>query len=124
MWINTLAAKGLSHKTINNLRGELSAAFRGGVIDGLAKSNPVEAITVPGSAEDAREPVFLTHAEFDHLLSCVRPDHQLLIETLAGTGMRWGETRELLVADVTGRLVTINRARKHSPDGQQTLADE
>ena len=76
---------------------------------------------MPGSAEDAREPVFLTHAEFDHLLSCVRPDHQLLIETLAGTGMRWGEARELLVADVTGRLVTINRARKHSADGQHRI---
>lgn len=122
-WINDLAAKGLSGKTIRNRHSLLAHAFRRAITDKLRTDNPAKSVTIPKTVTE--EMVFLTHGEFAILYSHVPRHWQPLVATLAATGLRFGEATALQVRDVhlndNPPTVTINRAWKHTDSKAREL---
>lgn len=119
--VNRWQADGLSSKTIANQHGLLAAVMTTAVRKGWAPSNPCSGMRLPRHDEHEREDmVILTRSQYSALLSCVEPLWQPLVETLAATGMRWGELAALCVGDVdTGRArIRIHRALKRDEHGQ------
>lgn len=115
-WVNELATR-LSGKSIRNRHSLLSAALTRAQRDGLIGDNPAKGVRLPTTVR--REPVFLTHADFAHLLDALPPYWHPLVVTLAGTGMRWGEATALAVkdVDVDHNTVHVRQGWKHT-DGK------
>jgi len=99
-WVNTLAAKELSGKTIRNLHGFLSGALNEAVRQKLILENPCAAMRMPTTSHKSTEMIFLTREEFAELYALIDPHYQPLVLTLVGTGMRFGEATALMVGDV------------------------
>jgi integrase len=99
-WVNGLAAKELSGKTIRNVHGFLSGALNEAVRQKLISENPCAAMRMPTTSHKSTEMTFLTREEFADLYELVDPHYQPLVLTLVGTGMRFGEATALMVADV------------------------
>ena len=49
----------------------------------------------------------LTHDEFDLLHDAMSPRYQLLLRTMVGKGLRWGEITALQVMDVQAASETV-----------------
>ena len=81
-WLNKLAEKNASGKTIKNKRDYLSGALKAAAKEGLIKANPCEGVRAP--RWDREEMCFLTHDEFNLLLERVPTYWQPLVVTLAG----------------------------------------
>jgi integrase len=112
-WVNDLAGH-YAGKTIANRHGFLYACLQSALEEGLILRNPCGRVRLPRT--EAVEKVFLTIAEYQQLLPFVPERHQLLIEVIAQTGMRWGEVSALRWSDFdlgTG-LVRVSRAWHHS----------
>lgn len=111
-WINAMRQAGAASKTIRNKHALLSAAMQSAVEEGLIPSNPVKGLKVPESMPP--EMIFLTPDEFRRLVNVVQPRWRLLVQTLALTGMRWGEATALTVADLDfhGHTIRIRQAWK------------
>lgn len=92
--------------------------------DGLVATNVARGVQPP-RGEARREAVFLTRDEVAGIVEAVPPRYQLLVEPLAGTGLRWGEATALEVRDVTltgdpgGRAgrVSVTKAWKTGESG-------
>lgn len=126
-WVNQMAMT-YAGKTIANRHGFLYACLQAAVEEGLIAKNPCGRIRLPRTEE--RSIVFLTIAEYQRLLTYVPERHQLLVELIAQTGMRWGEVSALRWSDfdiheepdpVTGDpvrigLVRVTRAWHHAND--------
>jgi integrase len=123
-WVNRLDQTGMADKTIRNLHGLLSATVHTAVDKGwLTGKNPCRGMRLPRRDHGDEAPTFLTHDEWQVLLSELKPYWQPLFTFLAGTGVRWGEAAGLTVGHVDLRAkvpaVRINQAARQTPNGQQ-----
>jgi integrase len=95
-WINQLDGT-LSPKTIKNVHSILSSALNG-CIPKWRADNPAKGIRLPqGSTSRA---TFLTRHEYHILVSHIPEYYRPVVQTLAMTGLRWGELVALQVGDV------------------------
>ena len=122
-WINFQAEDNNAAKSIKNRHGFLSAMFQSAVDDELITRNPCAKSRLPES--EGVEMVALSPNEFTMLLVYIPMKYQPLVQTLANTGMRWGEVTALKPGDFdldatdlhTGRpaaTVRVSRAWKSS----------
>lgn len=104
----------LGAKTIKNRHGFLYAMFQHAVQRGVVDRNPCEGTNMPAS--ESREMTFLSGDEYTRLLAYIPAQWQPLIQTLAGTGMRWGEATALRPGDfdLEAGVVRVSRAWKDS----------
>jgi integrase len=96
-FVAALAAR-RSAKTVRNVHALLSTVLRDAVLEGLLLTNPCAGTRLP--ADQRQEAVFLSPAELDRLLAAVPEQYRALVQTAAGTGMRWGELAGLPVSRV------------------------
>lgn len=122
-WVNSLAARGLSGKSIRNRHGLLSAALSAAVEADALPSNPVRRMRLPRTDHETTEMTFLTPAEFEHLYALIPPRYQPLVLTLVGTGMRWSEATALTAADVdlAHRSIRVRQAWKMTGTAARSL---
>jgi len=122
-WINELAAKGLSGKTIRNVHGFLSGALNEAVRQKLLAENPCTAMRMPTTSHKSTEMTFLTHDEFAELFALIDPHYRPLVLTLVGTGMRFGEATALMVGDVDleHHQLRVRQAWKKTGDSSREL---
>lgn len=110
--INSLVTAGKSDKTIANAHGLLAGIMNGAVIDGHAQRSPCMGVRLPRSSEHTKtEHRYLSHAEFHVLRAAIAPHFLPLLDTLAGTGMRWGEAEALQVKSFDPRAANIKITR-------------
>lgn len=120
-WVNSLERKGLSGKTISNVHGFLSSAFKGAMRRGLIDTNPCAGTRLPKTERE--EMVTLTDVEFARFLEHVPLDARGIVACLPLTGLRFGEITALQVKDIdfnTGR-VSVVRAWKYTEDNSRVL---
>lgn len=116
-WVNALAARGLSAKSIRNRHSLLSAALTTAAREGLiAGEPPSKGMRMPKDSHERREMVMLTRDEFTRLLDAMDPFWHPLCVTMVATGIRWGEATALTVGDVDLDQGTarIRQAWKHT----------
>lgn len=108
--------KPLGAKTVKNRHGFLYAMFQNAVQRGVVDRNPCEGTSMPSS--ESREMTFLSGDEYTRLLSYIPKQWQPLVQTLAGTGMRWSEATALVPGDfdLEAGIVRVSRAWKDSKD--------
>lgn len=115
---------GYSDKTIANQHGLLSAMLDTAVRDRHIDTSPCEHVTLPRRTEhEDQQRRFFLEAEFWDLWDTMVAHYRPLLESLVGTGHRWGEGEALLVGDVnlaTGRL-RINKAAKNDGAGKRIV---
>lgn len=118
-WVNGLAARGLSGKSIRNRHSLLSAALTTAQRDGLLGQHPCKGMRMPRTDHERREMVMLTRTEFARLLAGMDERWQPLVVLLVATGIRWGEATALQVGDVDldAGTARIRQAWKHT-DGK------
>lgn len=115
---------GYSDKSIANQHGLLSAMLDTAVRDRHLETSPCEHVTLPRRTEhqdQARR--FFLEEEFWDLWDTMTVHYRPLLESLVGTGHRWGEGEALLVADWrsdTSRL-RINKAAKNDGAGKRIV---
>ncbi|NMM22395.1 MAG: site-specific integrase [Phycicoccus sp.] len=122
LWIRELQNKGLSHKTIANVHGLLSAAMNTAVRLGYRADNPCAAVRLPRNQRAGDEMVVLEPEELDLILDNLIEHYRPFIITLVGTGMRFGEATALHVEDLSldahPPTIRINKAWKQDGDRQ------
>lgn len=111
-WLNAMAEAGASGKTIKNKRDYLASALRAAVKAGHMKANPCEDVRAP--RWDRGEMTFLTHDEFQLLLSEIPHYWKPLVEFLVASGCRWSEATALKpgAVDRTNGTVRVTKAWK------------
>lgn len=114
-WVNALADKGLSGKTIKNKHGFLSAVMEHAARRGMVTVNPCRHTRIPRT--EARTMTFLTHEEFTIFLDYVTPHWQPLVEAMFSTGLRWGEITALQVTDLDLDNAALSVVRGWKDDG-------
>jgi integrase len=119
--------KGEGHaaKTLINKFRFLAGALNAAVAAGKIPTNPATGIRLPrgnagGGDHDMR---MLTTAEFKALLAAADERHQLMLEFMVASGMRWGEVSALEPrhVDIKAATVHVRQAWKYSPDGGYPL---
>lgn len=116
-WVNALAARGLSAKSIRNRHSLLSAALTTASRQGLITGEPPsKGMRMPKDSHERKEMVMLNRDEFATLLAAMDPFWHPLCITLVATGIRWGEATALTVGDVDLDQGTarIRQAWKHT----------
>lgn len=108
-WIRRMTATGASGKTMRNKHGFLSAALKRAVLSGHIPSNPCAGSKIPDTITEPM--VFLTHDEYTRLLGCFTPHWRPMVETMFGTGLRWGEITALRVSDLDLDTATLHVVR-------------
>lgn len=119
-WVNELAARGLSGKTIANRHGLLSSVCAWAVENGHLPRNPCKGVRLPRSVK--REPVFLSPPEVADLLAVlVDQRYRDFVMVLVGTGLRWGEATALEVGDIVSDdrhvVIRVTKAWKDTDSG-------
>lgn len=116
-WVRSMEDSGSSGKTIKNKHGFVSSVFAGAIERELIGANPCRRTRLPETTKTTE--TFLTHDEYTRFLGCFVPYWLPLVETLFGTGMRWGEITALAVGDVDldAATVRVRRAWKSAPGG-------
>lgn len=101
-------------KTVKNYHSLLSAILKTAEAAGIIRGNPAHGAKIKRGIET--EMVCLTPAEYRVLLHYVPDYYKPLVETLAATGMRWGEATALTYADlntaVSPATLSITKAWK------------
>lgn len=115
-WVQTLEERDLAGKTIANRHGFLSAALNTAVRDGVIPANPALGTRIPRT--ERKDMVFLTHAEYAVLRSCIPAYWQPMVDFMVASGARFGEVSALKPADVdrTHCTVFIGRGWKRTYD--------
>jgi integrase len=115
-WVNSMAEKGSSGKTISNKHGFLSAGL-GAAVPVHIPFNPAAGQKLPDTVR--QEMVALTPQDFAMLLEAVPEYWRPLVEFLVASGARWGEATALRPADVNRAdgTVRISRAWKRTYEG-------
>ncbi|MBD3783479.1 MAG: site-specific integrase [Micrococcales bacterium] len=114
--------QGLASKTIANQHGLLAAIMNTAVRRGWAPTNPCAGIRLPRHDEHEREDmVILTRDQYTALLGCFPERWRPLVETLADTGMRWGELAALTVGDVDVHRARIRIVKAYQRDAHNQL---
>lgn len=120
-WIKDMQAKNLEGKTIANVHGLISAAFKTMARDKKRADNPCQGVSIPKSQHTEEKVTFLTMDEWERLQSFFTEPYQTFYTFLAFTGLRFSEATALYGKDfVTGRngatSVGINRAWTRGED--------
>ncbi|WP_235505739.1 tyrosine-type recombinase/integrase [Arthrobacter sp. Leaf337] len=100
LWLRSLTRKGAAPKTVHNLHGLLSAAMKTAEMLGYISSNPCRGIQLPPIEHAEDSIMFLTHAEFNHVLDVMDEHYKPFICFLVMTGTRFGEATALTVSDL------------------------
>lgn len=81
---------------------------------------PVRGCRCRGWKRVGDEMCLLTHEEFDLLHDAMSPRYQLLLRTMVGTGLRWGEITALQVMDVqqSSEMVALRVNKAWKRDGE------
>jgi integrase len=108
-WMQGMAEKGASGKTIANKHGFLSSALNAAVRAGRIPSNPAAGHRLPTSERKAM--VCLSRDDFARLLDSVTEPWRPLVEFLVASGCRWGEATALRPSDVDRDSGTVRIAR-------------
>lgn len=95
-WVTKLTAT-LSPTTVLRAYGVLAGILDVAVKDRRLTSNPARGVNLP--RKTGKRKVYLTHAQVARLATAAGR-HELLVYTLAYTGLRWGEMTGLRVRDV------------------------
>lgn len=104
-----MEVKGLSPRTIRYTHSVLKSAMRAAVIERLVVFNPTDSIKPPSNRR--REMKFLSAPETVRFLVAARDDRwHALWEILALAGLRPGEALGLKWSDLSGNVLTIQRA--------------
>lgn len=96
-WLNGMTG---SAKTKRNVQSVLSAALSSAARNGVVPTNVAKGVQPP-RGESRTGAVFLSREEVATIVEALPPRYQLLVELLAGTGLRWGEATALEVRDIT-----------------------
>jgi integrase len=126
-WVTQAKADGLAPRSIRKYHVLLSSVFVRAVKDRVLVYNPCDHTELPKViAAKART---LTPVEYERLLTALPVEHRLMIETLIGAGLRWGELVALKPRhiDFLRRTLSVEEtivevSKKHSPTGQRYLA--
>ena len=128
LWVLAYGEK-KSPKTVANAQGLLSTVFASAIEKGYRPDNPAKGVGLPDALRE--EMVFLTTGEFARLLSYIPLQWHPLVETIAGTGMRWGEVTALMwrnvdldATDIEGRPAPhlwVRQAWKRGEHGSREL---
>ncbi|MFF8432807.1 tyrosine-type recombinase/integrase [Streptomyces bacillaris] len=116
-------------KTVGDKHGLLYAIMQSAVDaePPLRSSNPCAKTRLPRAdgAEEEEEMVFLEREEWAWIYECLRDDAKDLAETLAETGLRWGEATALQPRDLRRRngrpAIRVQRAWKKDENGKSVL---
>lgn len=115
---------GYSDKSIANQHGLLSAMLDTAVRDRHLETSPCEHVTLPRRTEhtDTARRFFLEE-EFWALWETMVDHYQPLLESLVGTGHRWGEGEALLVGDWDSKThrLRVNKAAKNDGAGKRIV---
>jgi integrase len=134
VWVKRLQRDGLGAWTVRSCFNLLSGCLDSAVADRILADNPCRGVKLP-TPPDGRE-VFLTEEEVDQLVAAMlrRPAAAafdgLVVNTLANTGLRWGELVGLEVGQldmlrrqltVTGTVIEVagRFSRKAYPKGKR-----
>lgn len=98
-FLQSLARRKLSGKTVNDYRGDLSAFFEWAVLNHLAPSNPCLAVPKTDYKADKKRRA-LSHAECCALLSAAPPDRRIVYLLPLYTGLRRSEAAALRWSDL------------------------
>lgn len=111
-----------STKSIKNAHSILSATLEREVQAGRISRNVTKGIRMPSDKRRAQEMVFLSQEQFTRLLTEIPDHYKLLVATLYGTGMRWGEATALTGLDfnfdVSPATVRVDKAWKQGKDSK------
>lgn len=122
-WVNALAGRGLSGKSIANRHSLLSAALTSAVRAGHIPTNHAKGIRLPRTEHLRIEMVILDAEECNALLAGLEPRWRPLVATMLLTGLRWGEVTALTVGHIDlGRAVLhVRQAWKRTGTSEPQL---
>lgn len=122
-WVNALAARGLSGKSIRNRHSLLSSALTAAVRAGHIPTNHAKGVRLPRTSHTTAEMVVLDPAERNRLLAALPAHYRPLVATLLLTGLRWGEATALTVAhvDLGAAALRVRQAWKFTGNGTLVL---
>jgi len=109
MWVTDMEDMGSAGKTIQNRVLFFAAVCKYAIAKGYIHRSPVTGVRLPDTTRQEIE--WLTPDEFDFLLGYVPPRHELMIATIASTGLRWGEVSALGPEDIDLKRKTLRVAR-------------
>lgn len=111
-WIADLEKAKLSPSRIRQARQVLNAVLEAAVAEGLLARNPVRGTRQPRTPR--REMLVISPEVLERIVAEVSPPHDLVILTLAYSGMRWGELAALRRrrVDVLGRHLHVVESLK------------
>lgn len=108
-WVQELSDRKLAGKTIANRHGFLSAALNTAVAAHKIPHNPAAGTRIPRT--ESRDRCFLTHDEFDLLLSCAAAEWRPMLRFMVASGARLGEVTALRPSDVDREAGTVRIGR-------------
>jgi hypothetical protein len=85
-WVRSLSRKGMAPKTIHNVHGLLSAAMKTAEMLQYISRNPCRGIQLPPIEHADDNIMFLTHAEYNLVLSGMDEHYKPFISFLVMTG--------------------------------------
>lgn len=119
-WINGMDDEGIAPKSISNYHGLLSAMMNTAIEEGIRTDNPCKGVRLPERDRRGDSQKFMEPDEYKALLAEIPDRWKPLVETLAGTGARWGEVAALTVRDVVldAEVPFINIDKAWKRDGK------
>ncbi len=105
-WVSSLAASGMAASSVRHAHRVLSLVLDLAVRDGRLHRNPADGVPLPRAKSSEKR--FLSHAQVAELARACGP-HRLVVETLAYTGLRYGELAALRVSrlDLMRRRIDV-----------------
>lgn len=117
-YLATEKERGISERTLENLRANLSAFFQWLTIDEVIDKNPMIKIKPIKYDDEIREA--FSDVEIDKLRSaCENDKERALIEFLLSTGVRVTELSEMNISDVDLRNLTVHV--RHGKGGKERI---
>lgn len=111
-----------STKSIKNAHSVLSAVLQREVDAGRLGRNVAHGVHMPTDKRQTIEKVFLSSEQFTILLDKIPDHYKLLVMTLYGTGMRWGEATALTPTkfnfEARPATVRVDQAWKQGKDSR------
>ena len=111
-WILELRALGISPKSIRNIHGLASSAFKEALLAGTARRNPFVGLA-PNEKTYAEDiAVFLTPEQIETVIAACPPHNRLLVHFLFASGLRWAEATALGISPSGGSVPRRRVARQ------------
>lgn len=100
----------LSRKTLLNVTGLLSAAYKRGVDQGWVEKNPMSAFTLPSDDRPGWRATFLTKAEYDLISECMVDRYKVVTDLLVQSGLRFSEATALQPWDIQDGVISVTKS--------------